>query len=421
MKIRRMGLVMNNFGQVLLYVLLLLVSLAMGNWFYNNFKWVNEEQEVGFQGIAQTNHLLAAEFFLRKMGIKVQQVNGLVALRDLPSTQHTLLIATQRETINKEMSQELLKWVRAGGHLIVEARSRSVAEEEEKSSISEDHLLDEFSIYSVGNEQCGCREGSATDEEGSRDDLEEQASEQESVPVQFSLENEEKRLNVRVNFPYELTLKKTSKETLVTWSVQDDIGHYLMQIPLEQGLLTIITSTSIFDNEQIADYEHARFLHSLMQQKAHDAGVWLIRVDDMPPLWDWLWKNAWHLMASLSVLFFLWLWRAPLRFGPLMHDDVMERRSLLEHVQASGYYRWQKHQSGYLLSKVQEHLWNKIQKAHSGIRRENQKLAYAKLEDLTGIKQENLEEALSPVKEVSEQDFVKKIKMLGMIKKASLG
>jgi len=416
-KVRVMELMMNNSGQVLLYVLILLVVFATGNWFNNNFKWVNEEQEVGFQGIAQTNNLLAAEFFLRKMGIKVQQVNGLVALRDLPSTQHTLLIATQRETINKELSQNLLSWVRSGGHLIVEARSRTVDEDKEKLSTPEDHLLDELSIYSVDNSLCGCDEDVTSNEEGTSDDLEEQPSEQEPTPVQFDLENEEKRVNVSVNFPYDLTLKKTSNETLATWNIQDDTGHYLMQIPLEQGLLTIVTATSIFDNKQISDYDHARFLHSLVQQKAHDAGVWLIRVDDMPPLWNWLWKNAWHLMVSLTVLLFLWLWRAPLRFGPQLHDDEMERRNLLEHVQASGYYRWQKNQSGYLLAKVQDRLWDKIQKNHSGIRRENQKLAYVKLEDITGIKQASLEEALSPSKEVNEQEFVKKIKMLDVIRK----
>jgi hypothetical protein len=111
--------IMNNPGQILLYLLILVTSLAMGNWFYNNFAWVNEEKEIGFQGIAQTNKLLASEFFLRKMGINVQQVNGLVAFRDLPSAKHTLLIATQRETLNKELSQKLLSWVRSGGHLIV--------------------------------------------------------------------------------------------------------------------------------------------------------------------------------------------------------------------------------------------------------------------------------------------------------------
>jgi len=104
-KVRVMELMMNNSGQVLLYVLILLVVFATGNWFNNNFKWVNEEQEVGFQGIAQTNNLLAAEFFLRKMGIKVQQVNGLVALRDLPSTQHTLLIAPQGSPVAPALLQ----------------------------------------------------------------------------------------------------------------------------------------------------------------------------------------------------------------------------------------------------------------------------------------------------------------------------
>ena len=56
---------MNNSTQILLSILFLVVSLATGYWFYNNFAWIEEEKEVGFQGIAKTNKLLAGEFFLR--------------------------------------------------------------------------------------------------------------------------------------------------------------------------------------------------------------------------------------------------------------------------------------------------------------------------------------------------------------------
>lgn len=414
---------MNNSGQVLLYIIILLISLATANWFYNNFEWVNEEKDVGFQGIARTNNLLASEFFLRKMGVQVQQVNGLVAFRDLPSAQHTLLIATQRNTLNKELSQKLLSWVRSGGHLIVQARSMEADDDGNStdfSRIMDDPLLEPFLISSEDSSFCGCSDEEDLNEKNndivSFEDSDDERSEEEDIPVTFSL-NLSPAVEIKVNFPYELSLKKGSPEPEISWLVKDDVNQYLMQFSLEQGLITVLTSTSMFNNEYISQHDHARFLHHLVQQPGHDAGVWLIRVDDMPPLWEWLWKNAWYAMFALSLLFILWLWRAPLRFGPLLNDESTARRSLLEHVQASGYYRWHNSQSGYLLAKVQDLLWDKIHKAHPAIRRENQKLAYIKLEEITGIKQSLIEQSLMVVDKVDEQEFVKRIRMLEAIRK----
>ncbi len=424
---------MNNSGQLLLYIFLLLISLASGYWFYNNFTWVNEEQEVGFQGIAKTNKLLASEFFLRKMGVQVQQVNGLVAFRDLPSEKHTLLIATQRETLNKELSQKLLAWVRSGGHLIIEARpiekEKTKLKENKDSELKmDDDLLEEFFIFTEAGDPCGCdTEKNSSDESDSMEinevevDIEEteEEDEDELVPVLVTLDE---KIEIEVNFPYykslQNSLPKKASEVALSWLVNDDAGQYLMQFPLENGLLTVLTSTVMFNNDQIAKYDHARFLHYLVQQQGHDAGVWLIRVDDMPPLWQWLWTNAWYLMFSLALLFFFWLWRVPLRFGPLMNDEQMARRSLMEHIQASGYYRWHKKQSGYLLSKVQNTLWDKIQTIHPGVNRENPVQAYNKLEQITGIKQSLIKQSLMSVDHITEQEFLKRIKMLEVIRKS---
>ena len=394
---------MNNSTQILLSILFLVLSLATGYWFYNNFAWVEEEKEVGFQGIAKTNKLLAAEFFLRKMGIPVRQVNGLVAFRDLPSPGHTLLIATQRETLNKELSQKLLTWIRSGGHLIVEARFLEAETEPDdkdkdntakntKQTSVKDPLLEELSVFST----------TSNGDEDSKD-----------IPVKFSLPGN----SILVNFPYQRILQSAPATPPTVWLVEDELGTYLMQFSLGQGLLTVLSSTVMFSNDEIAKHEHARFLHYLAQQQEHNAGVWLIRADDMPALWEWLWDNAGYTMLCLSILFLLWLWCAPLRFGPQLNDRQTERRSLLEHIQASGYYRWHENQSGFLLARVQEALWDKIQISHPVIRREHLRQAYAMLEEITGIKEALIKQALTPVKSIKEREFTKILRMLEIIRK----
>ena len=391
-------------GQIILIALLLIISVLSGYWFYNNFSWIDEQQEVGFQGLARTNKLLAAEFFLRKMGVNVQQANGLTAFRDLPSINTTIVIATQRETINKELNNNLLSWVKSGGHVIVEAKylpdyNLKNNHSDQMSTKTDDNLLKDWSLFAI-----------KSNAEKNNEDF------PVSVSLEFSsLNSLSSRKEIEVNFPYEKILTPGESAPAAAWLVKDDIGPYLMQFPIGQGLITVLTSTAPFYNKYIADYDHAQFLYYLVQQSGHDAAVWLITADDMPPLWQWLWSNAWYAMFSLSVLFFFWLWRVPFRFGPILNDTRLERRSLLEHIRASGYYRWHHNQSAYLLQQVQNRLWLKIQQYHPAVHRDNQSQAYKALQEITGINASLIKEALKTSDKINENEFTKKIKLLELI------
>ena len=89
-----------------------------------------------------------------------------------------------------------------------------------------------------------------------------------------------------------------------------------------------------------------------LQSSDMQKSVWLVAVDNMPSLW------------RLAM-------RAPLRFGPVLDDKPVARRELLEHIEASAYYRWHYKQLPRLVASVQEELWEQIQLIHPVIRREN--------------------------------------------------
>jgi len=380
---------------IVLSLLVLLLTLLSANWFYKNFSWVNEKQEVGFQGIAKSNHLLGAEFFLRKMGIVVQQVNALTAFRDLPSTRYTILIATQRETINKDLSKHLLAWIKAGGHVIIEAKYFPDYSADNKNTSppkeAADELLPDGLLFSK-------------DTQASEDNKE--------FPVRLSVDN----TIIEVNFPYYKTLDNSAYTTTPIRLIKDEIGQYLMQFPIGQGLLTVMTTTNMFSNNAITDYDHAQFLHYLVSQAGHNGGVWLIRVDDMPPLWQWLWNNARYMVLSLSILFLLWLWRMPFRFGPVLNDIQPQRRSLVEHIRAAGYYRWHNEQSEYLLQQVQNRLWLHIKKTHPAIPYDNKPKACKILAEITGIQYSLIKEALLTEGKLDEYGLTETIKLLELIK-----
>ncbi len=407
-------------GKKILYALLLVLTAYLGFWFYQNYSWVEEQKEVGFQGLAKRKPLLAAEFFLQKIGVRNKLVNGLVAFRDTTNMHRvsSILIATKRETLNTELVDNLLQWLIAGGNLIVEARyCKDTNGESRENYQAEKTAADPDFVFRLWGLCVKTLDDKTIKAQGG-----------EASPVTAVLADSEQQTSIQVYFPYWEVLKqlKTVKNYDLTWKIEDPSGPYLMQYAVGKGRITVLSTTDIFTNDYIDQYDHARLLLELVQPSDREnnnlqssdmqKSVWLVAVDNMPSLWRWLWQNAGYVMVSLSLLFLLWLWRAPLRFGPVLDDKPVARRELLEHIEASAYYRWHYKQLPRLVASVQEELWEQIQLIHPVIRRENPKQAWALLEDIARIQQAEIKKALMPLEKISEKDFEQTIKNLNTLK-----
>ena len=85
--------------------------------------------------------------------------------------------------------------------------------------------------------------------------------------------------------------------------------------------------------ERAASHELARQL----LQPNHRAGtVHLVYAAQMPSLWATLIRHSWMAWGPLLLALVSWLWRRMQRFGPQFAAPALERRSLLEHIAASG-------------------------------------------------------------------------------------
>ncbi len=403
-------------GKKILYALLLVLIAFLSVWFYQNFSWVEEQKEVGFQGLAKRKPLLAAEFFLQKMGVRNEPVNGLLAFRDTVNMNRvsSILIATRRDTLNTELENNLLMWVADGGHLIAEARN--CKPEHYKSDNLQNDTNPDFVFRLLGL----CVTG--------MDSKVIKAQGDKILPVTIGLPDALQQPRFQVYFPSRTMLKqdRSVQDYERTWSIKAPDGHYLMQYAVGKGVLTVLSTTDIFTNKYIDQYDNARLLLELLQSSGRESqslynrniqkSVWLIAADDMPSLWHWLWQNTSYVMVSLSLLFLLWLWRAPLRFGPVLNDRSLARRKLLEHIEASAYYRWHYNQWHRLVVSVQEDVWEQIQIMHPMIRRENPEQSWALLEDITRINRSEIKKVLMPLNAISKNDFEQTIKTLNTLK-----
>ena len=110
----------------LMGALVVLLSVAAWVWFERNFERQLREVPTGWSPAAKRNPFLAAEHFLRRVGIEVESVPGRDLLRDLPPP-GDLLVVNGLDALNAERRQRLRDWLERGGRLLVEAEPGTAA------------------------------------------------------------------------------------------------------------------------------------------------------------------------------------------------------------------------------------------------------------------------------------------------------
>jgi hypothetical protein len=127
----------------------------------------------------------------------------------------------------------------------------------------------------------------------------------------------------------------------------DDAGDAFARIPLGEGMVDVLAELDFLrtgERDQAADglqdCTHVALARQLVARMDRSGTVHLVHVAAMPSLWTWLLREAWRAWLPLALLLAGWLWARVRRFGPQIPSPARERRSLLEHVGASGEHQW---------------------------------------------------------------------------------
>jgi hypothetical protein len=110
----------------------------------------------------------------------------------------------------------------------------------------------------------------------------------------------------------------------------------MLQIVVGRGSLTVMPSLAPFYNSAIGQLDHAQLFWWLASQHNARPEVWLVRDLELRSLPGWLAQNAMSVLIALGSFIVLALWHAVPRFGPLLSGAEPERRSLVEHLAATG-------------------------------------------------------------------------------------
>ena len=308
--------------------------LAVGSWvFLHYYERIERDSHFGYSPEARFNDYLAATRFLNAMGIQASDWPAPTPQSTLPGRGEVLLMTSKRLTLDRPTQQVLLDWVRGGGYLIISARTQTVVDGlgdifdrfNEVSSVR-DALFDDLGIELL--EVDDVEKGPTTLWFGDMAD---------PIEVEFSRR-----------------IRMSAGDGPMRPLAEDDAGAVLLSGTLGDGHVSVIVDRKVLHNRRIGDDDNALLLWHLVNLYGPPAAVRVVSDDDMPALPVWLWGHARELLISVALLVLLALYAASRRFGPLRQLAPPQRRSLVEHLRASGAFQWRYRYPGALLQAVQD-------------------------------------------------------------------
>lgn len=361
--------------------------LGLGiTWFLHTHELVTEEYYRGYQGIAERNPFLAAEQLINKMGISSYSSHSLKSL-DLSDFDNKITIILEQNSfpIAEIYVEQLLYWVSHGGHLI--ATSNIVHEETNQISMDyDDYLFQRL-----------------------------------AVKRQFQMVEEINQVTLTANWQqYELDVNflaryylEIAEDKLIDYSLASEFGSHLISFNFGVGRITLATDLDFMRNFNIGQLDHAWFTWSLVNWEQPEL-VWFVSLQQrsIPNLLILLWQNAAQVMINILVLLLMFLWYASWRFGSILPDEQLARRSLLEHITANGYFLWQQGQAKYLLQRVYQKVMADlfIKQPHwAGL---NNELLSLNISKLINLPVQDIRQALQLAQEaenISEHEFTQTI------------
>ncbi|WP_110950201.1 DUF4350 domain-containing protein [Pseudomonas bohemica] len=326
------------------------------------FKRLEHYQEVVDQGPSpevRANPYLAAETFLRQLGVSVKVTQALNTLPDTRQQAQTLMLLDTREKMTPSEVTRLLSWARGGGRLLF------VAEQlwDEKKGRSGDLLLDQLQIH-----QFMTRDLREQDRRREREQIKpviplstpDIEAPQTPWPelTRLYVQNEHDPAYMSFDPAFHLD---DPQDHAQSWANSADATH-MLQMAYGNGLITVLTDADLWKTRAIGKYDNAWLLWYLSQ----DSAVTLLLRTEHDDLFGLLWKYFPQALLALALCIAAGLWHYGTRNGPLQPEPSRARRQLSEHLRASADFMLRRRGQHALLRSLQQDILRRARQRHPG-------------------------------------------------------
>jgi hypothetical protein len=350
------GAIMSEGKRHLLFALLGLLVIAAGTWWWFDTmekRWTSFEMQ---SDAANTNTMLAATRLLtqHKQTVTNKSTLAEATLTTLPDG--TLFLAANGGIITSEQTTQLLEWIRRGNTLIFtpkwsgrlrttecgQAAGEITRDDEDEADLFDSDPFGAYLGVALENVTRGKDKSKAKDKEKDPDEEDEglldkilkKTSKWEPCLAKLTLPD--------TGYPLQLDVSHTvlSQSEKSAQPVISDETREAVHVYAEGKGQIVAIATNYFTNHQLNLLDNAELLLSLVQLNRNASNVLIIEHLDMPTWYQALWWNFKYVLISLGCGLLLLLWMGVRRFGPVLPEPNLERRSLMEHIDASGRWLW---------------------------------------------------------------------------------
>ncbi|HJV91549.1 MAG TPA: DUF4350 domain-containing protein [Holophagaceae bacterium] len=267
------------------------------------------EVPAGWSAKALEDDTLVLERWLAREGWSVRRRGGVFKGQALPPGGLLILLHTAPGGLSVADAEALLAWVKEGGHLLVDGSA---------APANDDHGTE--ALF----QKLGAELVSVPEKQRSSSDHTDTFTEDGRVYA------------LRRSPQWRIQVDPEAWD----WRIGGESGQVLVRRREGKGQVCLTSDLSFLYNRSFPDLDHAAWLARVLGKPGPGevAVVWS-RPED-PSLLAWLWARAWAFLLACGVLLLTWLWAGFWRFGPWLPEAPAGRRSLLEHLVASGRFLW---------------------------------------------------------------------------------
>jgi hypothetical protein len=278
-------------------------------WIASNTEWTEVKIPLPPKGEAATNPYYAAQRFAEALGARTFRDRQLT----VPPADTVIVVSAWHWTLTERRRYSIERWVESGGRLVVAGRLAGGEDEFERwSGITRTQRKRERPSDNASPPIPGCRPFTET-------------SGVSSAPAgdEYTVCEGDPR-----------TFLQTTRK--VSWALRDETGIQVVRVGVGRGSVTAINA-SPFHERNLLDADHGRLFVAAVRLRPGDE-VHFLSEDDHPSLLALLWIHGSPVVVLGLAAIALALWRNSARFGPLVNEPPIARRSLAEQIRGTGQF-----------------------------------------------------------------------------------
>jgi hypothetical protein len=301
--------------------LLLIVISAI--WFLRTHERVDKQVHVPGYGEPTFNPLYALRETLRRDGVEAQSRPRLALDKMALTPTDTVVLLDDPRNITPDQERQLLAWVASGGHLLLRTPPPSYQEGAGQSS-EKVPVLAALGVVPAGVGGC----------------------------VRWQVEGDGQHSEFCRGQAFSLNDDAKSQ---LRWGMQSSVVFGYARLVHGRGRVDVLADMDFMLNQGnearpfngatvlekgpsggLRDVAHRDLTRLVLVPNYGKGTIHLLYETQRPSLWWLLLKQGWMAWVPLLLALLGWLWASAQRFGPWLPSPRSGRRSLLEHVRASG-------------------------------------------------------------------------------------